>query len=258
MNAIRTRTIVFGCALALLLSLGAFACWENIRQAELTVKEGEIRYAAERTHYDETIGRVLALSGKAKTLAEWESVRMSAESLPEQAKKHFTLLAQVRTMELLADERDQLLANAGALFAANENDPGVKENVAKALVLHERAEALVRKIEGVPGNGAWNRSLQYRKAYEKYRSLAFLAKDENGKALDILGDAVSNLVKGLDAVPKDNRTELAVEFLYKRAKEEEAKAQRGGEDPGPPRAFPNDGAGSHGPGTGGGNRPRQH
>lgn len=255
MKSMHTRATVFWCAAATLLASGAFALWESVREAENKGLEAAVRYSEERRGYEGTTGQALAISKSAATLSEWEAVRAKAQGLPEPTKKHLTLLADVRTMELLADERDQLLANAGALFAANENDPGVKENVAKALVLQERADALVQKIESVPGNGEWNKSLQYRKAYEKYRSLAFIAKDEHGKALDIIGDAVGNLTKGLDAVPKDNRTELAIEFLYKRAKEEEAMMAKGvGADR--PRAFP--GSGPQGPGTGGANRPRQH
>ncbi|MEK7118307.1 MAG: hypothetical protein AAB869_01735 [Patescibacteria group bacterium] len=258
MKMISMRTAICAGLAAFLLAFGSFALWENVRQAENDARENEARYTKERGEYEGTIGKTLVMSKSATTIGEWEVVRVKAQSLPEAAKNHFTILAQVRTIELLADKRDQLLANAGALFDANGNDPGVKENVKKALEFHERAGEIVQKIESAPENREWNKSLQYRKAYEKYRSLAFLAKEEHGKALDIIADAVGNLTKSLDAAPKDNRTELAIEFLYKRAKEEEAKGAGGGSgtDTGRPRAFP--GPGPVGPGTGGSNRPRQH
>lgn len=255
MKSMNTRATLFWCAVAALLASGSFALWENVRVAENKGLEEAARYSEERRVNDETTGQALAMSRSATTLPEWEAVRAKAQGLPDPTKKHLTLLADVRTMELLADERDQLLANAGALFTANKNDPGVKENIAKALVLQERADALLQKIESVPGNGEWNKSLQYRKAYEKYRSLVFIENGEHGKALDIIADAVGNLTKGLDALPKDNRTELAIEFLYKRAKEEEAMMAKG-ESADRPRAFP--GSGPQVPGTGGTNRPRQH
>jgi hypothetical protein len=257
MHLTARRAIIIGGLLALLAFATLFMLLQVRHERAVVTKQQAVYEVASKQHA-ETIGRIETLSRNAHTIEEWGKVAKEAEGLPPLAKTHFTMLAQVRTVELLADERDRLLANAGELLSVNENDPTAKENIRRAEKAQEETKLLLDKIEGVPGNVEWNKSLEYRKAYEKYRSLAFINSKEHAKALDILDDAVKNLRNGLDAVPKDNRTELAIEFLYKRAKEEEEKmANKGTEGGGNrPRALP--GSRRDAPGSGGSDRQRQH
>lgn len=210
--------------------------------------------------YTETVGVLVTIAKKAQSKEEWESVRKSALIIPltyEATRVYFARLADVRIIELLAGKRDLLLVNAGELLSVNENDPEAKRRLVEAKLLHDEVEKLLKQIVSDPKFPEWNMTLEYRKAFESYRSLAFIDKSEHSKALDIIAGAVANLGKALQSAPKDNRTERAIEFLYPRAKEEEAKAG-GSATPGPgrPRALPN--RGNSDPGTGGDDRPRRH
>lgn len=249
----RTLLATLSLSLALVLALGAW----NIGKVESAREKSVREYTLKKGEYAKTVLLVEALAKSATTTLDWDAVAKSAETLPPEWKKRFTDLADTRRLELFSDERDRLLANAGELFSANENDPGVKENVARALVLQSAIEEIMKKKESISGNAEWNGALEYRKAYEQYRKLAFLSKDQSGEALDYLDQASKNLQKSLLSFPKDNRVELAIEFIYKRTKDEEAKSGYANA-PGRPRAMPPQKSTRDSPGAGGQDRPRRH
>lgn len=244
--------------LTLLLSFTAFfvAVVREENKLEAMHVLGEVHA---RVH-QETVGALTLIAKNAKTEAEWTLVRTRALTIPpefSETRVYYTRLADVRIIELLASRRDKLLVNAGELLSVNENDPEAKRRLAEAQMLHEEVEKLLKQVASDPGFPEWNMTLEYRKAFEGYRSLAFISKDEHAKALDIIAGAVANLGKALASAPKDNRTERAIEFLYQRAKDEESKSGGSGTPgPGRPRALPN--RGNDGPGSGGDDRPRRH
>jgi hypothetical protein len=208
--------------------------------------------------YEDTVGKLLGDLARANTEEEWAQLRTQGAALPrgfDATKAYVSRLGEVRTIERMAKRRDELLSNASALLSVNENDPEAKLRLGEAKQLQEEVEKLLKQVASDPKSPEWNLALEYRKAYEAYRSLAFIDKNEHAKALDITAGAVGNLAKALVFAPKDNRTERAIEFLYKRAKEEESQASTSTPDRGRPRALP---PGNHEPGTGGDNRPRVH
>lgn len=248
------KKMAWACGLAL-ITIASYFLYTAIERIDRADRAQLAQYEQELAQHQQTIGVVETLSKSARTLADWEEVRSRAATLPADAKKHFSLLANIGTMELSADRRDRLLFNAGVLHKVNERDPGVQMNLAQAKDLQEKIDRLLKQIGdmgGMPGAMA----LQYRAAYEKYRSLAFLQKEEADKARDIIDDAMGNLKRANAIVPKDNRVELFMELLYKRDKEEQAK-QSGGPKPGPPRALPTR-PGPDQPGNQRSDRPHRH
>ncbi len=262
MNGKLTRRVVW-VSLLLLVFLGAGAGYLRV---VADMEEERSQHVADEVRiraYQDSVGVLVSLAAKAETNVEWEAVRTRAATLPpefDKAKGYFTRLSTVRIIEDDARRRDQLFKNAGELLSANENDPEAARRLGEAKALHAQIEGALKKVVSDPKYPEWNQSLEYRKAYEAYRSLAFLEKGEHAKALDIIADAVGNLGKSLVYREKDNRTERAIEFLYKRAKEEEEKAKASGAGntpvPGRPRGLPS--RGQDGPGTGGDDRPRRH
>ena len=244
--------------LVLLILFGVL--FATIVREENSVEALRVRDAERAQVYTKTVGVLVALAKDAKSKEDWESVRKRTQTIPltyEATKVYFARLADVRIIELLSGKRDLLLVNAGELLSVNENDPEAKRRLAEAKLLHDEVEKLLKQVVSDPKFPEWNMTLEYRKAFESYRSLAFIDKNEHSKALDIIAGAVANLAKALASAPKDNRTERAIEFLYQRAKEEEGKA--GGTPipgPGRPRALPN--RENNDPGTGGDDRPRRH
>ena len=245
--------------LTLLLLLSG-ALYLNVDQDErhdaVSQSERQVRQKA----YEESVGQIVKSAGLAKTEEDWTNIGVLAQKLPtefEATKMYFGQLATVRIVELKTARREVLLRNAGELLAVNENDPEVKRNIAQAKVLHEEVAKLLKQVKSDPKNPEWNKALSYRKGYEEYRSLAYIEKDENAKALDIIAGAVAHFAKALTAKEKDLRTEYAIEFLYPRAKSEEEKGGKGAGEPGRVRALPSPGR-ENGPGNGGVDRPRQH
>jgi hypothetical protein len=244
-------------ALCLALTTGVlYTVYASIEKVERADSERRAQYEKDLTQHRETIGVVEDLANSARTIAEWEAVRKRATSLPADAKKHFSLRADIGTMELLARRRDHLLFNAGVLFRVNERDPGVQLNLTQAKDLQDQVEKLLKQI-GDLSNTSTAMARQYRDAYEKYRSLAFLQPNEADKALDIIDDALHNLKRANGIAPKHNDVELFVEFLYKRAKEEENKRGGSPKTGGPPRSLPNR-PGQDNPGNERTDRPNRH
>lgn len=210
--------------------------------------------------YEVTVGKLSKSAQTAKTEEEWVEVRRIAQTLPvkySDSKVYFTRLADVRIIEVIASRRDALLTNAGELLAVNENDPEARQRLGEAKKLQADVERQLKQVVSDPTTPSFNLALEYRKAYESYRSLAFIDKSEHTKALDIIAGAVTSLGKALLSQSKDNRTERALEFLYDRAKKEEAASnadKSGTPSPGRPRGLPGEG----GSGNGGGDRLRRH
>lgn len=256
-----TKTEAWCIALASVFLAGVVFMEGSVIAHEDAYAQAQEHYRSESLRYQEVVGKLDRDARLAKNEAEWNSVQKRANELPPQfeaTKKHFARIAHVRIVEEASRKRDRLLANAGELLSVNENDPQAKVRIAQAKLLHEEVEKLLKQIESDPQNAEWNLALEYRKAFEGYRSLAFVEKDEHAKALDILAGSIANLGKALTYAPKDNRTERAIEFLYKRAKEEDSKVSKSGQGAGRPRALPPPGRGNNDPGSGGTDRPRVH
>ncbi|MDP3646270.1 MAG: hypothetical protein Q8R25_04235 [bacterium] len=253
------RTLGISLILFTAIATGAFALQNTVAVVERNDGVARELYQNALTQHRETVGVIEKLANKASTLEDWKDVLARAATLPESAKAHYTLRVHIGMLESLAGERDRLFVNAGELYTANEKDPDVRELLDKAKKVHELADATIQQIAQKSDVPDWSLSLHYRKAYEKYRSLAFLEAKEVDKALDIIDDALSNLRRANTFDPKNNRVELAIEFLYKKAKEEERKRASGDSNTlGRPRALPPRGAQDNSPGTGGAHRPRLH
>lgn len=237
-----------------LSSLYAIMSFKNITARHETQMKN---FRTALVQYEETIGFAHKLAESATTIEDWEKVRALANTLPSDSKAHFVELATIGMLEAVGYERDRLLRNAGELYTANSRDPGVLENINKARELQKRADALLTTLESEGKSSEWNLALQYRKAYEKYRSLAFIEKNENDKALDILDDAVKNLQAANELRKKDIDVEYALEFLYERAQNEERqRGSKGEAGLDRPRSLPP--RGPQDPGAGGRDRPRRH
>jgi len=256
MRPITDRTLVICLVLFAALAAGAFVAHNSVAVAQRKDEITHQQFINAREQHKNTVGVVSRLANTANTVEEWQNVLSHASALPPDAKEYFTARANIGQLEALAGERDRLFLNAGELFAANEKDPEIRNVLEKSRQLHKSAETIIQKLSGISNDPDWVLSLNYRKAYEKYRSLAFLDPKEHDKALDVIDDALSDLRGANKVVPKNNTVELAIEFLYKRAKEEE-KARGGGQATGRPRALPPRGQ-QDGPGTGGQDRQRRH
>jgi len=252
----RNRTLVVGLVLFAALAVGAFATLNSVAVVERQEEVAKEQYQNALKQHEETVGMVEKLADTASTLEEWRDVLARTGALPLQAKEYFTARVHIGMLETLATERDRLFVNAGELFAANEKDPDIRKILDKAREVHKLAETFIQKLSSDSDDPTWRLALQYRKAYEKYRSLAFLAGNEHDEALDIIADVMSNLRLANKVESKNNRVELFMEFVYKKAKEEESKRGKEGAS-GRPRALPSRG-GPHEPGTGGSDRPRRH
>ncbi|OGG44555.1 hypothetical protein A2673_03405 [Candidatus Kaiserbacteria bacterium RIFCSPHIGHO2_01_FULL_50_13] len=252
----KTRTLVYGMVLSGAIATTAFLLGGSVHHVEIKDAEARVNFQNALVEYERTTGNVAALAKGARMYEDWENIRRLSIGLPDEAKAYFALVADLKTLEFLAEERDRLLANAGELYAVNQKDAGIQENIEKARAVHLRAEALVEGIKVTDGEELLL-ALLYRKAYEKYRSLAFLGEKQASEALSILDDAVQNLRQANDVSQKHNRVELALEFLYKKTKEEEAK-QSSGQAPSGLRAIPPRREGPDGPNTGSADRPRLH
>ncbi|HEY4519447.1 MAG TPA: hypothetical protein VJH33_00210 [Candidatus Paceibacterota bacterium] len=254
---LQNRTLVLCVAFGTLIGAGMSWVSSNVDTNEKRHTARVKQVLAMWKQHDETIGKAEQLAESARTVEEWEGVLAFVHTLPPSEKISSSDRATIGMLEAVTGERDRLLRNAGELYGANAKDPGIEENLNKARALHERANALLGKLERKENSLEWNVALQYRKAYEKYRSLAFIRKEEHDKALDILDDAMKNLQSANALAPKRIGIEEAIEFLYKRAQEEENR--RGTRDGAPdrPRALPPR-ANPDGPGSGGSNRPRRH
>lgn len=256
MKRMTNRALVLSLVFFAALAAGAFAIQNSVAVVDRKDEVAQTAYTNALKKHENTVGVVSHLADKANTALEWQDVLAKASAFPPDAKDYFAARANIGQLEALAAERDRLFLNAGELFAANEKDPDIRKILDKARQLHERADAIVQKLPSNTGDPSWTLALQYRKAYEKYRSLAFLDPKEHDKALDVIDDIMSNLRLANKAAPKNNDVELFMEFVYKRAKEEE-KARGGGQASGRPRALPPRGP-QDSPGTGGQDRQRRH
>jgi hypothetical protein len=249
MTNVKSRTLVIGSVLFAAIAAGSFAMYSNVASVEQETAAARQKYDIALKQHEETIGVVEKLAQEANSADDWKSVLGSVGSLPTDAKMHFSVLSDVGMFESLSKERDRLLVNAGELFAANENDPGVKSTLAKAHELHKLADAILQKLPEKK-DPDWQRALSFWKAYEKYRSLAFLDEKEHTEALNILGEAMVELRACNNVAPKDIKCEYAIEFLYKRTKEEEKKAgDKQQQATGRPRAIPSRMGKEPGPGN---------
>lgn len=256
MKRMTDRTLCIGLVLSLATLTGALVTLNDITVTQRAEGVARELYQNARTRHEETVGTLERIAEEASTLDQWKNVLATAATLPAGAKEHFTARATIGMLEAFAAERDRLLVNAGELYASNEKDPDIRVTLDKARLAHEQAEALIQQLSASAHNPAWSLAFQYRKAYEKYRSLAFIDEKEHDKALDIIEDVMSNLRLANTAEPKNNRVELFIEFVYKKAKEEE-KARGGSRASGRPRALPPRSP-QDGPGTGGADRLRRH
>lgn len=245
------RTLIISMAVSGICAAFLFGTYWYVSTITQNDEEAHMRFEQARTHYEQTIGAVQKLAREARTVEEWEEVSERAGVLPEDAKRYFMLQATIHEMELLAAERDRLLLNVGELQAARTDptaqnaqefkktgpDPDIPIILGQAKVLHERIGALLQTLPQTT-DPDWSRALEYRKAYETYRSLAFLEPGtaSSGEALDIISDAVHALQKANDAAPKDNQVERAIEFLYEKSGDEGGES--GQSSPNRPRALP--------------------
>ncbi len=250
MRPLRTRTLVITVALAAALSGGALSTLYSVTRVDREETAAVVNYRKAQKQYEETVGALERSVSAANSIEEWKDVLARADALPGDAKEHFTAVATIGMLEELARERDRLFLNAGELFAANEKDPEIPKVLEKAHELHKLADAAVKKLSAHPEDPDWQRALLYRKAYEQYRSLAFLNEKEHNEALDILAGALGDLRGANTVSPKNNRVELAIEFLYKRVKEEESKRGNRQSAGGRPRALPPHMGRDPGPGVG--------
>jgi hypothetical protein len=249
MRRITDRTLIVGFVLLVAVAAGAYVTLSSVTHVEAEDVVKKARYEIARRQYEETVGAVEKLADKASSQKDWEEVLARAQTLPGNAKDHFARVGNVGMLESLALERDRTLVNAGELYAANQKDPTIPKVLESAKKLQELADSYVQKLSSSDlKDPDWLLALRYRKAYEKYRSLAFLEENDHNGALEIIDEAMSELRAANLATPKNNRVEVAIEFLYKRAKEEESKRGDQKSAGGRPRALPSRSGREPGPG----------
>jgi len=127
-------------------------------------------------------------------------------------------------------KQERLLGNAGALLTANKNNPIAEEYLDRAKVLNDLNIAALLALAEIPGNCEWNARLHYLVGAIHYRSLVFVTKEEQFSASDIIGQAVRSFKKVFECLPKDRSAEVAIEMLYKQAKERDSGTEISGDE----------------------------
>ena len=153
------------------------------------------------------------------TLPKWEIILTDITVLSENRRLALGPIAQGKRFEARSLERDQLLFYAGKLLKVNKNDPLAGEYLEEAKKLHMLNMGSISEFSLRDKNCEWNARLWYRKGIEYYRSLIFIKKEEESKALDLIDQSIRNFEKVFTCYSKDQKTEVAIELLYKRAKE---------------------------------------
>lgn len=188
----------------------------------------------------------------AQATPAWEAVVSDIEKLSESPRLFLEAIALGKRFEARSLERDNLLFFAGQLLSVNQNDPLAKEYLEQARKLHEFNIKHLSELRERNEDCVWNARLWYRKGIEYYRSLIFISKKERSRANDLIDQSIRNFEKIFSCYPKDRKTEVAIELLYKRAKESKSDS-REKEGDRMLRLLP---SGEIGPGTDGSQRER--
>lgn len=174
----------------------------------------------------------------AKTMAEWEEIAALASKLPAPEGSIIARRATLHRLNILSEDRDELLRAAGRVHRVNEEDPAILDYVTRAKAIHQKIAEELSGIKDLDGPCGENASFWSLKGYERYRSTVFFAENEKEKTLSAIKAAIVEYRNVLECLPKDRTTEESLEFLYQKQKQEGSGAGGGGKKPYQPQLLP--------------------
>jgi len=167
----------------------------------------------------DAINEIFTRMKSAVTINDWEVIVSDTASLSGESGTKIRNITQWKLLEARAQRRDELLWTARQLLMVNENDTVAHTYLEEAEKLHNKNTEALSSLYVYENECIWSSAVFYRKGIENFRSLVFLKKEEKSKARNLIDQAIRNFGKVFECYPKDRKTEVAIEVLYKRAKE---------------------------------------
>lgn len=247
MTGRRVRFTMFAAAtvgvVALLSGVGLYIGLSGFEETERALThERTARLLLEQKKHGvakDAIAQALSLG----TVDAWERATTEVNALgDEEAKRLLQGAVVLKRLEAYTRARDDLLARAVEVAQYDENDPRVAQFIDRAKPLQDEImKTLTRPHDlesalAVGVSDKENRALQgalwYHVGHANYSQLWFTPSENKTEINKLIQKALASFTTAFAYLPKDTRTEYAIEALYEVNKK---KNDQGGQEKGKPK-----------------------
>ncbi|OGZ06644.1 MAG: hypothetical protein A2762_03865 [Candidatus Lloydbacteria bacterium RIFCSPHIGHO2_01_FULL_54_11] len=248
--------LVFGFGLAVYTGL---AGWEHAERRLTDEAKGRVEVERKKNF---SAKEAIANAANARTPEAWDQAMAAIDALEDRQEK--AVLKSAITLERVdayGRARDQLLERAVELARYNENDPRILEFIERAKPLQaeivkmlENPDQLARELPSGMSDEerkAWNATLWYHVGHANYSQLWFTPSENKTEINKLIQKSLGSYARVFAFIPKDTRTEYAIEALYEvnKTKNRDGDAQGKGKPKRPILLPRNEQAPTSGPGT---------